>query len=247
MASPEKQAPMDRGTAALKSHLANCEQMEIRQTRRGALKELLGGEAKTEFKYFVGSDQIATSLEDTDCCCRVFCNSCHAFKMAVKELNTEADIVTVDRSFACCGPCCKCCSYQEATFTSDQDKIGTIKEQCWCCVPKFVIYDEEDKPMYKLHQPTCCGGMCVNCSAEGNPCGKGCCKESFRIYDPELADTDGDAPYLGKILKKPIDVMTEIATDAQTFIVDFPKEATPAQKGALIGTSIVLNAVFFEG
>ena len=101
--------------------------------------------------------------------------------------------------------------------------------------------------MYKVHAPTCLGGMCVNCCAEGNPCGKGCCKVSFRIYDPDQKDTEGDAEYLGKILKKPKSAMVEIFTDAQTFIVDFPKEATVDQKGALIGTSIFLNAIFFEG
>ena len=114
-------------------------------------------------------------------------------------------------------------------------------------VPRFVIYDPENKPMYKLHNPTCCGGMCINICAEGNPCGKGCCKVSFRIYDADQNDTDGDAPYLGQILKKPKSVMVELFTDAQAFVVDFPKEATPAQKGALIGTSIFLNAIFFEG
>jgi len=238
---------MDRGTDALKSHVQNCEQMEIRQTRRGCIQELLGCEAKTEFKYFIGENQIAHSLEDTDCFCRIFCNAIHPFKTVVKELNTDAELVTVDRPLNCPKAACKCCLYQEATFTSGGDEVGMMKEECYYCVPRFTIYDPEQKPMYKLHSPTCCGGMCVNCCAEGNPCGKGCCKISFRIYDPELSDTDGDAPYLGQILKKPKSAMVEIFTDAETFVVDFPKEATPAQKGVLIGASIFLNALFFEG
>jgi hypothetical protein len=113
-------------------------------------------------------------------------------------------------------------------------------------VPRFVIYDGEDKPMYKLHNPTCCMGTCVNCFAEGNPCGKGCCKISYRIFDSNQKDTDGDAPYLGQILKKPKSLGIELFTDADAFEVDFPKEATVAQKGVLIGTSIFLNAIFFE-
>jgi hypothetical protein len=113
-------------------------------------------------------------------------------------------------------------------------------------VPRFVIYDGENNPMYKLHNPTCCAGMCVNCCAEGNPCGKGCCKISFRIFPSDQSDTDGDAPYLGKILKKPKSLGIELFTDADAFEVDFPKEATVAQKGVLIGTSIFLNAIFFE-
>lgn len=238
---------MDRGTSALKSHVQNCEKMEIKQTRRGFCQEIMGCDAKTEFKYFIGDNQVATSLEDTDCFCRMCCNAIHPFKMVVKELNTEAEMVSVDRPLACAVGGCKCCCYQEATFTSGGEEVGSIKEECYYCVPRFTIYDPEQKPMYKLHMPTCLGGMCVNCCAEGNPCGKGCCKASFRVYDPELSNTEGDAPYLGQILKKPKSAMVEIFTDAETFVVDFPKDATPAQKGALIGTSIFLNAVFFEG
>lgn len=115
-----------------------------------------------------------------------------------------------------------------------------------CSVPRFMIYDGESKPLYKLHSPTCCGGMCVNCCAEGNPCGKGCCKVSFRVYDADQSDTEGDAPYLGQILKKPKSLRTELFTDADAFIVSFPESATAAQKGIMIGTSIFLNAIFFE-
>ncbi|KAL3937191.1 MAG: hypothetical protein SGBAC_007642 [Bacillariaceae sp.] len=247
MGKAPQSSSMDRGTSALKSHVQNCEQMEIRQTRRGFCQEIMGCDAKTEFKYFIGGNQIGTSLEDTDCFCRMFCNAIHPFKMVVKELNTDAEMVSVDRPLACVASGCKCCCYQEAAFTSGGEDIGSIKEECYYCVPRFTIFDPENKPMYKLHSPTCCGGMCVNCCAEGNPCGKGCCKVSFRIYDPDLKDTEGDAPYLGQILKKPKSAMVEIFTDAQTFIVDFPKDASPAQKGALIGTSIFLNAIFFEG
>ena len=102
--------------------------------------------------------------------------------------------------------------------------------------------------MYTMHSPTCCGGMCVNCCAEGNPCTKkGCCKVSFRIYDPDQADTHGDAPYLGVIMKKPKSAAVEIFTDSDAFEVSFPENASADQKGVLIGTSIFLNSVFFEG
>ena len=114
-------------------------------------------------------------------------------------------------------------------------------------VPSFKIYDHADAHLYTMHPPTCLGGICVNCCAEGNPCGKGCCKQSFRLYDPSTTNTDGDAPYLGQIMKKPKSAMVEIFTEADAFEVDFPKDATVDQKGILIGTSVFLNAVFFEG
>ena len=116
-----------------------------------------------------------------------------------------------------------------------------------CSVPSFKIFDHEGRHVYTVHQPTCCAGCCVNCCAEGNPCGKGCCKVSFRIYDPSLGSTDGDAPYKGMILKKPKSLATELFTDAQAFDVTFPSDAAVAEKGLLIGTSIFINSVFFEG
>lgn len=131
MSVPAKNS-MDRGSNALKSHCNGLEKMEIRQTRRGWCQELLGCDAKTEFKYFVGNDQIATSIEDTDCCCRMFCNPIHPFKMVVKELNTEAEMVSVDRPCACQQGPCKCCCYQTATFTSGGQDIGKIEEKCYC-------------------------------------------------------------------------------------------------------------------
>lgn len=69
---------MDRGdgvaTDACKAHLGNLDVLDIRQTRRGRCQEILGCEARTEFNYFTpDKKQIASSLEDTDCFCRMCC------------------------------------------------------------------------------------------------------------------------------------------------------------------------------
>jgi hypothetical protein len=127
-----------------------------------ARRLVLGCESSTEFKYFVDGTQIAHSLEDSNCCCRCWCNPCHPFTMQVKELNTEAEMLTVERPCACCTSCCKCCCMQRATVTSGGQKMGSMKEQFYCCVPTFTLLDGKDQPIYTMHQPTCCGGMCVN-------------------------------------------------------------------------------------
>jgi hypothetical protein len=237
---------MERGSSALKAHLGSCEKLEMRQTRRGWLQECLGCEAKTEFKYFIGSDQVFHSIEDASCFCRFCFLPCHNYKMTVKELNTEAEIVTVDRPFKCAAGGCKCCCYQEATFFSNNNELGTMKETCWFCVPSFKIYDHQNNYVYLIHPPTCLGGCCINPCAEGNPCGKGCCKQSFRIYDASVGNQGGEE-YKGIILKKPKSAMTEIFTDSSAFEVDFPKDATSDQKGILTGAAILINSVFYEG
>lgn len=124
--------------------------------------------------------------------------------------------------------------------------MGSVKEQFYCCVPRFKAYDADGKELYKMHPPTCCGGICINCCAEGNPCGAGCCKVSFRVYLASQKKTDGDAPYLGSILKKPKSAAVEIFTDACAFDVTFPEGASVDEKALLVGSTIFFNANFFE-
>lgn len=74
-----------------------------------------------------------------------------------------------------------------------------------------------------------------------------CCKVPFRIYPAGQEDTGGDAPYVGKILKKPKSLAVEVFTDAQAFELNFPENATLEEKINILGTSIYLNANYFEG
>lgn len=89
--------------------------------------------------------------------------------------------------------------------------------------------------------------MFVDCCAEGNPFGRGCCRQSFRVYPFSQENTDDDAPYVGKILKKPISVLMELFTNAEIHVLDFPSGSSAAQKGTLIGSTIFLNSIFFQG
>ncbi|KAL3944771.1 MAG: hypothetical protein SGBAC_001142 [Bacillariaceae sp.] len=245
--SPFQTNIMDRGSDVLKSHLNRCDQMEIVQTRRGWCQDEMGCAPRTEFNYFVGTDHIATSLEEADPCYRIFCDGIHPYRMEVNELHSGLNIVTVDRPFACHAANCKCCCYQEASFLSGDDYLGRIQEDFYYCIPQFVVYDNVNRPMYKIHPPTCCSGVFVDCCAEGNPFGRGCCRQSFRVYPFSQENTDGDAPYVGKILKKPISVLMELFTNAEIYVLDFPSGSSAAQKGTLIGSTIFLNSIFFQG
>jgi len=239
---------MDRGTDACKNHFAECKVMNIRQTRRGWLKELLlGCEAKTEFKYFTGKNQIAHSLEDSDVCERCWFPQCYNWKMVVKEANTDAEIISVHRPKSLCVMACKDCTPQEAIVTSNGEEMGRVKEEYFYCVESFIITDAKGDPKYRVHPPTCVRGMCVNYFTEGCMCGRGMCKIPFWIFDINQEKTDGgDAVHIGKILKKPKSVMTEIFTEANAFEATFPHDADVAAKATLVGASMYFNSVFFE-
>lgn len=124
--------------------------------------------------------------------------------------------------------------------------MGSIKEDCYYCVPSMTVSSHKDRPVYKVHPPTCCFGTFVNCCSEG-ACSYCCCVFPFHIFPASLEDTDNGAEEIGKIVKRPKSFATEVFTDADAFDVEFPNEATPLQKGLLMGTALFLNANFFEG
>jgi hypothetical protein len=226
--------------------LPSIHHIVVRQTRRGWMQECLGCEAKTEFKYLIGDTEVAQSLEDADCFCRMCCSPIHPFQMRVQELSTDAELLTVDRPTRCAASSCKCCCYQEISVTSGGQALGSVKENCYYCVPAFTVFTASGEELYLVHPPTCCGGMCVQCCSEGNPCGKGCCKVPFWVFNAGQTNTGGDAPHIGKILKKPKSFGTEMLTDADAFAITFPEQASADEKALLVGTSIFLNAMFFE-
>jgi hypothetical protein len=252
-----RKSTMDRGTDALKVHLTACSQLDVRQTRRGYCMECCCPcQARSEFHYMIPVDptttspddrHIASSLEDSNPACRYCCSACHPFTMVVKEVNTNAELLTVQRPCRCMAMQFKCCCYQTARISSGGQRLGVVKEQCTYCVPSFRVTNDKGEALYIIHPPTCVNGYCYNPFTEGNPLGSGCCKLPFRIYPADAADTNGDAPYIGKILKRPKSAATEILTDANSFLIDFPAGANVEHKAILVGTSIFLNAVFFEG
>ena len=76
---------------------------------------------------------------------------------------------------------------------------------------------------------------------------QGCCKASFRVYPASQAKTDGNAPYIGTILKKPKSMLDEAFTNADSFDISFPKSAQTDEKGLLVGSALFFNANFFGG
>lgn len=226
-------------------------EMSVRQTRKGWIQECFGCEAADEFKWFDTTDgrndQFATSLEDSKCCTRMCCGGCHEFNMVAKEEGTGAEILSMNRPWACNAGPCKCCCYQKMTYSYQGKPLGSMEEGFYCCVPRMQIKDATGNPIYKIHAPTCCFGTCVNICAEGNPCcGKGCCRIPFHIFPASQEDTDNGAPYVGKVVKVPKSLAVEMFTDSEAFDITFPDDATNVQKALIAGSAILINANFFE-
>ena len=54
--------------------------------------------------------------------------------------------------------------------------VGSVEEEMWFFVPSFSIKDPMGTATHTLHMPTCFGGMCVDCCAEG------CCNCRIPFY-----------------------------------------------------------------
>ena len=54
------------------------------------------------------------------------------------------------------------------------------------------------------------------------------------------------APYVGKVVKVPKSLAVEFFTDAEAYDIEFPVDATSAQKAMIAGGAVFINANFFE-
>jgi len=253
---------MDRGTELLKGTLEGCQKMEIRHARRGWCQECCCCITKSDFKYYdttnISEDddenkkkpKVAVSKEEFNFFCRCCLGPCHSFDMTVKAPNVpqgqNPEIIELNR------PCrlpmmgCKCCCYQEATVFSGDDDLGEIRESFWCCVPKFKVYDNDDETVYIVKPPTCCGGMCIDLCTEGPPCPHCCLMLPWRVYPADAESTNGDAPYVGKMLKIPKETFRDTFNETSYVEMQFPDEADTKKKGLLLGAYLLINSLYFE-
>lgn len=242
----------------------------VKQTMRGCLQECLGCEAKSEFKisgmdwqYLDGGwlKEGATSLPDemyaieqssflVRCCWR----DGRPFNMKVSEGAGPGGPPLVEYRKPCgmplyCDlkdvrvPCC-CCLPEVTAFTPDGRELNNSKYLCFesICVPHFA-YSEGGKRVYTLRPPTCCCGMCIECT-----CGKNGCQVPFFFYDPASGDkivskTGSLDPQIRKVwagMKK------ECCSTADTFVVFFPPDISPERKAGILGLTFLLDFTVFE-
>jgi hypothetical protein len=168
----------------------------------------------------------------------------YSYVTRVKEVGTNAELLTVDRPVALPAMCGKFCCHQTVTVKSGGRVVGRVTETCDCCVPSFAVTNAKGEQVYLLRPPTCCGGHMVKCCTDQN----NLCNRTFFVADPSTSQTivDGlDTPHVGKIVKIPKSFAVEAFTDADAFELHFPPTSVE-EKATLIGAAVLLNAVYFE-
>lgn len=236
----------------------------IDQTRKGCLQELMGCEANSQFRFLSKGQHVAMIDEESSCLMRFFCKGARPWHTrmyadTLKEGRAQGTplVYEFERPLRCDKGPCKCCCYQEVMARDPMGiDLGTVREAMWFCIPNFGVFDKLDggNHKYDIHMPTCCGGMCVNC------CAQGCCncRIPFYIYPPNgteeqkfLSPGSAEVPDMpgvpdAQICKIFRGLGTELFTDADTFEVKCPEDADANDKARLIGATLILNQLFFE-
>jgi len=249
------------------------------QTRKGCLQEMMGCDANTEFLFGTRTQRpqagpmgmngpegppvhsLFYAVENASFCCRFFFSNQRTSKMDmfVGKDDSGAKIMSYDRPFRMQAAGCKFCCFQEMSFFNEKEQpIGKIMEACYLCVPYFNVTDAQEQLQYRVQMPTCAGGMCVDCFAEG------CCncRIPFYVYGPDgpmtrthelLGKTPKSDPkgsrngsMIAQITKVWAGFAKEMYTDSDNFDVEFPSDASPKQKALLVGSVFFLNMLFFE-
>lgn len=219
--------------------------MKVKKARQGCLDECLScGKTKPLVWYNVlnefNKEDFATSIRESNGCCRLVCCGCHGYKIDVNEVGSKSTIMTIEKPYRTCTASMKCCCYSKIIVSSNNEKIGTIQERFYVCVPRFVIKDGSNIPIYNLHAPTCCCGMCVNCQSIDGQC-LSCHEIPFHVYPYSQNATDGDVPFVSKIVKIP---RGEANMDA--FDVTFPENAISEHKALIASSTVLVDSVLFE-
>lgn len=240
-----EQLSMGGGVEALAAH----NDLFVKQTRRGCIQELMGCEAKTEFKVATKANQqgdIMYALEESSFCIRLICKQNRPWIINLSAgpgTPGGAPVSQHERPFRLPASGCKCCCHQEIYHRDPNGTpIGSTKEAFWFFVPKFETLRADGSKEYIVSPPTCVGGLCVDIFAEGL-CN---CRVPIYVYPGDATSLDKDNK-IGGMVKIWSGLGSELFTDADKFELDFPPGADPSAKARLLGTLFLMNQLFFEG
>jgi hypothetical protein len=226
----------------------------IKQRRKGCFQECCGCEATSHFRVSDADDprEYRFYLTERSSCLWRFC--CPSVRPWRTELSLGGEpggdeLVLYDRPLRCNPAPCKCCCYQAVSARDARTGayLGGVHEMMYCCVPKLAVADASGATTHYLRQPTCCWGSCVNwCDRHGG----GCCKVPYYLYATRSSDAGGRHEIagepVGRVVKTWGGLAGEFLTDADTFQLSAPADASSEQIAVLIGATLLVNQLFFE-
>ncbi|GMH58478.1 hypothetical protein TrRE_jg1337 [Triparma retinervis] len=212
--------------------------------------------------YDEQGNQILQAKEKSDTCTRLFCNPCHSLMVEISDAGNEDDvIVTMERPGLDCGSCgkpclpcfaCMSCCTEEATLHGGrvEGPAGNVKAPAPMAMMRQALASESPfNPKINITPAvTQVGGEDVSMSVTGptffGGCSELCCRSSFPVVNSK-----GEPA--GVITKLPprncCSFLDEIATDADTYQIEYESGTCPEDKAAILASAILADYMFFEG
>ena len=168
-------------------------------------------------------------------------SSARSFDMEIKHIaslgqfnaNFSKNFATANRPFTCTF---FCLNRPEMTITlvDNGQSVGKIRNPFTFFDPEFEIYNQNGQLRYFVSASCCqCGLLCAN-----NFFGK-MSEVIFPIYNGK------GGGQVGSIVKKGAQFQ-ELITDADSYNVNFPSDATPEEKLLLICLGLFIDYIYFE-
>lgn len=226
------------------SELASCPSLLIRQEPQ-FLESLTGCEQPNIYHVFgnspLGMRYLFKCIEKSGCCERRFCPSnqrpldldiIHCNSVDQLGMGYTTPFAHMDKPFMCT-ICCICRPEIDVILNSTNQPIGKVKNICTVCDPTFELYSVGGGLKYIVTADCCqCALRCPGFLG----------KTSQGVFD--ILDA-GNNQIVGRITKEPAN-MSELVTDADSYVVNFPLNADANDKLLLTGLAIMIDYQFFE-
>ena len=227
------------------TELATCPSLLIRQEPE-LFEAFTGCEQPNIYHVFgnspLGFRYLFKCLEKSTFCQRRFCPSeqrefnmdiIHCSSVDQLGMGFTTPFATMMKPFMCTC-CCLCRPEISVLVNSTGQPAGKVKYIYTFCDPTFEVYSASGGFKYIVTADSCqCALRCKGFLGKTS-------QGVFEILDAKTLQN------LGRITKEPATSISEMVTDADTYIVNFPPNADANDKLLLTGLSLMIDYQFFE-
>lgn len=164
--------------------------------------------------------------------------------MKVRHVSNQSDLhiddynnyyALLERPFKCT---CFCFERPEMSARNANTLFGKVVEPFTCFNPEYHVKDSIGNTKWKIHAECCQCGICCRSSL-----GK-CSEATFPIYSGDKREFNPN--HSDGHIKKLSSGCQEIVSDADSFELIFPQNATPEEKLMLISTVLMIDYRYYE-
>ncbi|KAK5602741.1 Phospholipid scramblase 1 [Crenichthys baileyi] len=206
-------------------YLAQVDQLLIKQ-KVEVIEALVGFESNNKYEVRnVMGQNVFYAVEENDCLSRQCCGPLRPFNIHILD-NFGQEVISITRPLKCMSCFFPCCLQELEVQAPPGNTVGYVIQQWHPLSPKFIVANEHNEPVLKIHGPFC-GWSCLP------------------DVDFEILTMD-EVSKIGKISKQWTGLLREAFTDADNFGIQFPMDLDVRMKAVMIGACFLIDFMFFE-